>query len=129
MQQNRMVPTPQSGNNVVEQQDLPWCNPCDLPHSQDTCLYAKEIAQHVNEINNDGSSDLNSHVDDWPSMINDVHILSIDQERGFDQANVARALVPKPSQKDIKRRIRERDWVTYQRMCKQMQQQCHDSLI
>jgi hypothetical protein len=124
-QQNQRVPTPLSGNNMVEQEDLPWCGPCDQPHSQDTCLYAKEITQLASEINKEGSSDLNNYVGDGPSMINNVHILANDQS--VDQAAIERALTPKPSQEEIRRRIRERDWVTYQRRGKQMHQPPQDS--
>ena len=46
-----------------------------------------------------------------------------EKERDLDQPNISRALAPKPLQEEIKRRILEKDWVTYQRRDKQVQTQ------
>ena len=43
--QNQRVQTPLNTNNAVDQETLPWCNPCEQPHDQDTCLIAKEAFQ------------------------------------------------------------------------------------
>jgi len=32
--ENQRVPKPLEENNVVDQETLPWFNPCDLPHDQ-----------------------------------------------------------------------------------------------
>jgi hypothetical protein len=35
------------------------------------------------------------------------------KERGLDSTTIPRTLALRPSQEEIKRRIREKDWVTY----------------
>jgi hypothetical protein len=94
VQQSQRIPTPLGGNNMVEQEDLTWCNPCGQPHSQDTCMYAKEIVQMASEVNKEGPSDLNNFVGDYPSMINNIHEV--------DQAAIERLNQPKPSPEEIK---------------------------
>jgi hypothetical protein len=62
-------------NNVANHEILPWCNPCGLPHDQNTCMVSKEVFQQVGEINKDRSSELNNYiVGEWSDMINNVSI-------------------------------------------------------
>jgi hypothetical protein len=51
--QNQRVSKPLEENNVVDQETLPWFNPCGLPHDQYTCLIAKEAFQQGIEANID----------------------------------------------------------------------------
>ena len=89
-------------------------------HDQNTCMVSKDIFQQVNDTNKDGPSDLNNYVGEWPDMIN-INISNYPNEKdkgvkwkGLDLATIARDLAPKPSQEEIRRRISEKDSVTYQ---------------
>jgi len=111
---------------VVEEELFPWCNPCNLPHKQETCLVAQEAARLANEIYKHGSGNSKNYVGDVHDMINAISESSSEQVKGMkdlDQAIIYRALAPKPTQEEIKRRIQEKDWNTYQRRRKQVQPQ------
>jgi hypothetical protein len=54
-------------------------------------------------------------VGDYPNIINNINRV--------DQATIERLNQPNPSQEEIKRRIREREWLRYQRRNKQGFQQ------
>jgi hypothetical protein len=48
--QNQKVTNPLETNNVVDEEPLPWCNPCNLPHNQESCMVAKEDTPLTSEI-------------------------------------------------------------------------------
>jgi hypothetical protein len=94
VQKSQKFPNPIGRNNVVEKEDLNWCNPSSQPHSQDSCMYAKEISQMENEFNNEGTNDLNNFVGDYPNIANNID--------GIDQDAIKRINQPKPSKEEIK---------------------------
>ena len=98
-------------NNVVDYEVLPWFNPCGLPHDENTSMVSKEVFQQVDEINNDGPSDLNNYImGEWHDMINNVSNSPNEKAKGLkgnglDVATIYRDLSPKPSQEEIRSRI------------------------
>ena len=83
-------------------------------------MVSREVFQQVGVINKDGPSDLNNYiVGEWPDMIYNVSNSPNEKEKGVKGkglylATIGRDLEPKPSQEAIRRRIREKYWVTYQ---------------
>ena len=80
----------------------------------------KRLSNKKSEANIDKPNDLNNYVGEWTSMISNV---SNDQtnERIIDPTIIDRELSPNPSQEEVKRRICEKDWVTYECRGKQIQ--------
>jgi hypothetical protein len=91
-------------------------------------MFTMESNVQTSETNKDGSSDSNNCVGEWPNMINNASNLSNDQMKDIKKTSlysstIARVLAPKPYQEEIKRRIQEKYWVTYQHRGKQFQQE------
>jgi hypothetical protein len=99
-----------------------------LLHKQDTFLVAKEAIRLASESYNDGPR---NSINDVGDFCNEINVLSNSpyeqvkwaKERDLDQSYISIALAPKPLQEEIKRRILEKDWATYQRRDKQVQTQ------
>jgi hypothetical protein len=118
-----------NNNNVVDRDSLAWCNPCEQPHDQDTCLIINKAFQQASEVSKEGSNgtETNNYVGEWFDTINNIYNLSDEQmkkikDKSIDASTIAKALAPKPSQEKIKRRILEKAWITYKRKGKPIQQ-------
>lgn len=112
--QEQKVPNPLEADSVVKEEPLPWCNPCDLPHKQEPYLFAQQAARLASETYNDGPINSINYVGDFCDEINIVSNSPNEQikeakEKEKDQATISRALAPKPTHEEIKRRIQEKD--------------------
>jgi hypothetical protein len=59
---------------MVDHETFPWCNACEEPHDQDTCLYVGDIIEHAREANKEESSgdDTTNYVGEGMDTINNV---------------------------------------------------------
>jgi predicted RNA-binding protein with PUA domain len=76
---------------VIDQRVSPWCDSCNLPHDQETCVISNDFTQLVNE---ECPSDLNNFVGEVPDMINNVSNPSNEQVKGIkglEKYTIARA--------------------------------------
>jgi hypothetical protein len=109
---DQRVPIPLNNkNNIVDHGTSPWCNPCEQPQDQDTCIYAINVMQHVREANREkvGRTKANNYVRNWMDIVNNVTTYNVSEEhmkeikgKSIDASAIARALDPNPSQEEIK---------------------------
>jgi len=89
---------------MVDNDFLPWCNPPEQPHDQDTYLVTKDVIQQASEASTEGWTgvDANNYVDEWLDTINTITSKSYKvfeeqmKKKILDVSTIARDLSPKP---------------------------------